>query len=143
MCAVSDVFIKCEGYNSVHLGGLEKGLCFAFQRGMFGRSSFTRGDCCKITNNYIPNKMKTVAKYHSKAFCGQYSKDGNYFLSACQGEWSHFVEQSYSVTSSGLSNAALCSIVLSQTFTFIVLCEQFWENYFCQSYYILYLLRLC
>lgn len=56
----------------------------ARERGMFGRSSFTRGDCCKITNNYIPNQVKIVAKYHSKAFCGTYSKDGNYFLSACQ-----------------------------------------------------------
>jgi hypothetical protein len=130
-------------YNSVNLAGLEKGLYFTFQRGMFGRSSFTRGDCCKITNNYVPNKMKTVAKYHSKAFCGTYSKDGNYFLSACQGEWSHFVKQSYLVTNSGLKSAAVCCIVFLQTLMFIVICEQFWEKYFFQCYYILYVLRHC
>ncbi|PSN31336.1 DDB1- and CUL4-associated factor 11 [Blattella germanica] len=57
----------------------------ARERGMFGHCSFTRGDRCKITNHYIPNRMKTVASYHnSKIFCGSYSRDGNYFLSACQ-----------------------------------------------------------
>lgn len=136
-------FMKYKSYYFVNLGGLEKGLCFTFQRGMFGRSSFTRGDCCKITNNYIPNQVKIVAKYHSKAFCGTYSKDGNYFLSACQGEWSHFVKQSYSVINSGHRSAAVCCIVSLQTQMFIVLFEQFWENYFLQSYYILYLLRHC
>lgn len=135
--------MECKSYYFVNLGGLEKGLCFTFQRGMFGRSSFTRGDCCKITNNYIPNQVKIVAKYHSKAFCGTYSKDGNYFLSACQGEWSNFVKQSYLVISSGHRSAAVGCIVFSQTQMFIVLCEQFWENYFLQSYYILRLLRHC
>ena len=28
--------------------------------------------------------MRTVAQYGTKAFCGNYSKDGSVFLSACQ-----------------------------------------------------------
>ncbi|PNF20119.1 DDB1- and CUL4-associated factor 11 [Cryptotermes secundus] len=73
----------------IHSSGHERpnsiaAMINARERGMFGRSSFTQGDRCKITNNYIPNKMKTVATYHSKAFCGTYSEDGNYFLTACQ-----------------------------------------------------------
>jgi len=56
--------------------------------------------------------MKTVATYHSKAFCGTYSKDGNYFLSACQGEWSHFVKLSFSVTSSGFRWVVLHHVIL-------------------------------
>ncbi|XP_067004038.1 DDB1- and CUL4-associated factor 11 isoform X1 [Anabrus simplex] len=56
----------------------------ARERGMYGRNCFSRGDCCKITNSYLPNKMSTVDMYHSKAFCGSYSKDGDHFLSACQ-----------------------------------------------------------
>ncbi|XP_071446703.1 DDB1- and CUL4-associated factor 11 isoform X1 [Hetaerina americana] len=54
------------------------------ERGIQGTNGFSRGDCCKISNCYLPNKKGIVASYRSKAFCGTYSKDGNVFLSACQ-----------------------------------------------------------
>lgn len=55
--------------------------------GRHGSYGFTRGDRCSIGNNYLPEYMSTVADYHSKAFCGLYSKCGNYFLSASQGKF--------------------------------------------------------
>lgn len=53
---------------------------------MYGSNNFTTGDRCRITSNFIPNEMSAAAEYHSKAFCGSFSKDGNVFLSACQGD---------------------------------------------------------
>lgn len=48
--------------------------------------SFSAGQKCKIVSNFLPNHMKPVAKYSNKAFCGSYSKDGRFFLTACQGK---------------------------------------------------------
>ncbi|XP_049827954.1 DDB1- and CUL4-associated factor 11 isoform X2 [Schistocerca gregaria] len=56
----------------------------ARERGMPGSEAFTRGDRCRIANSYLPNRMRTVATYQSKAFCGTFSQDGNIFLSASQ-----------------------------------------------------------
>lgn len=46
---------------------------------------FSIGDKCRISNSFLPNKMHQVAKYNSKAFCGTYSQDGRFFLTASQG----------------------------------------------------------
>ncbi|XP_015585842.1 DDB1- and CUL4-associated factor 11 isoform X2 [Cephus cinctus] len=45
---------------------------------------FSAGQKCRITSSFLPNKMYQVAKYNSKAFCGSYSKDGRFFLTASQ-----------------------------------------------------------
>ena len=39
-----------------------------------------------FTFSFLPNQMRTVAKYQQKAFCGGFSEDGTVFLSACQGK---------------------------------------------------------
>jgi WD repeat-containing protein 23 len=36
---------------------------------------------------FLPNKYKKVQYYHHKVFCGQYSKKGDIFLSACQDQY--------------------------------------------------------
>lgn len=48
--------------------------------------SFSTGERCRISSNFLPNKMHQVAKYNTKAFCGSYSKDGRFFLTASQGK---------------------------------------------------------
>ncbi|ESO89788.1 hypothetical protein LOTGIDRAFT_124623, partial [Lottia gigantea] len=57
---------------------------FQREHGLDKRQQFTQGDKCVINSKFLPNKVKTVAKYHQKAFCGTYSKDGSIFLSAAQ-----------------------------------------------------------
>ncbi|XP_059485876.1 DDB1- and CUL4-associated factor 11 [Neocloeon triangulifer] len=52
--------------------------------GMFGQNKFSNGDRCKIFNNFLPNTLDLVQNYHNKAFCGTYSRQGDFFLSACQ-----------------------------------------------------------
>ena len=47
--------------------------------------NFSPGQRCKITSNFLPNKMSPIAKYNNKAFCGTFSKDGQIFLTASQG----------------------------------------------------------
>lgn len=47
-------------------------------------SSFSTGERCRISSNFLPNKMHPVAKYNGKVFCGSYSKDGRFFLTASQ-----------------------------------------------------------
>ncbi|XP_033223372.1 DDB1- and CUL4-associated factor 11 isoform X2 [Belonocnema kinseyi] len=47
-------------------------------------SNFSAAQRCAISSNYLPNRMQQVAKYNSKAFCGSYSTDGKFFLTACQ-----------------------------------------------------------
>lgn len=48
-------------------------------------SGFSIGEKCRISSNFLPNKSRQVAKYNSKVFCGSYSKDGRFFLTASQG----------------------------------------------------------
>lgn len=48
--------------------------------------SFSGRDRCRIGNRFLPNNMSVLARYTGKAFCGTYSPDGNYFISACQGK---------------------------------------------------------
>ncbi|KAJ8311310.1 hypothetical protein KUTeg_011138 [Tegillarca granosa] len=45
---------------------------------------FTEGDRRAIYCQFLPNHMRTVAKYGHKAFCGTFSRDGNIFLNASQ-----------------------------------------------------------
>ncbi|XP_022091921.1 DDB1- and CUL4-associated factor 11-like [Acanthaster planci] len=49
-----------------------------------GLGTFSRGDRSLVSESFLPNSMRTVAQYCTKAFCGNYSKDGSVFLSACQ-----------------------------------------------------------
>lgn len=46
--------------------------------------SFSTGERCRISSNFLPNKMRQVAKYNTKVFCGSYSEDGRFFLTASQ-----------------------------------------------------------
>lgn len=43
--------------------------------------------------SFLPNDLGFTDTYSQKAFCGIYSKDGQIFMSACQGTtpWSHEV----------------------------------------------------
>ncbi|KAB0793266.1 hypothetical protein PPYR_12886 [Photinus pyralis] len=54
------------------------------ERGMCTYSSFSYANKCKIANRYLPNKMTVLDRYAGKAFCGIYSKDGEYFITASQ-----------------------------------------------------------
>ncbi|XP_026277378.1 DDB1- and CUL4-associated factor 11 isoform X2 [Frankliniella occidentalis] len=54
------------------------------ETGMKGGCGFSSHDLSSTMNHFLPNKMTVEDKYHHKAFCGTYSQDGNYFLSACQ-----------------------------------------------------------
>ncbi|XP_012140236.2 DDB1- and CUL4-associated factor 11 [Megachile rotundata] len=46
--------------------------------------NFSTGERCRISSNFLPNKMHQVAKHNIKAFCGSYSEDGRLFLTASQ-----------------------------------------------------------
>lgn len=59
---------------------------FNFQRGMYTNNSFSRGNKCKIFNRYLPNEMSVLGECTGKVFCGIFSKDGNCFITASQGE---------------------------------------------------------
>lgn len=39
----------------------------------------------RIRNSFLPNKPHVVQEYGSKVFCGSYSKDGEFFITATQG----------------------------------------------------------
>lgn len=54
------------------------------ERGMYTYRTFSNRDRCKLGNRYLPNEMKTLFDYGGKAFCGVYSQNGEYFISACQ-----------------------------------------------------------
>ncbi|RZF48025.1 hypothetical protein LSTR_LSTR002091 [Laodelphax striatellus] len=56
----------------------------ARQEGMFGSTTFTRGDKCRISNERLPKRMRMLDSFDSKAFCGVYSQDGDRFLVAAQ-----------------------------------------------------------
>ncbi|KAK6628672.1 hypothetical protein RUM43_002487 [Polyplax serrata] len=56
----------------------------ARERGMVGSTTFSKADCCKISNNFLPNKSSVMAHIPTKIFCGIYLDDGKIFLSASQ-----------------------------------------------------------
>lgn len=54
----------------------EKGLCTY--------NSFSNANKCRIANWFLPNEMKKFCTYDGKVFCGNFSKNGNYFITASQ-----------------------------------------------------------
>ncbi|KAJ1523384.1 hypothetical protein ONE63_001250 [Megalurothrips usitatus] len=52
--------------------------------GTRGGGGFTSHDISNTIHHFLPNKMTVEDQYFHKAFCGTYSTDGDYFLSACQ-----------------------------------------------------------
>ncbi len=46
---------------------------------------FSHGKKCLIIDNFLPNRREQVARFGQKIFCGTYSKNGEIFMSACQG----------------------------------------------------------
>ncbi|KAF7988484.1 hypothetical protein HCN44_001057 [Aphidius gifuensis] len=45
---------------------------------------FSPSEKCQIGSTFLPNKMKKIARYRSKAFCGSYSTDGKLLVTASQ-----------------------------------------------------------
>lgn len=48
-------------------------------------NGFSPSEKCQIGSTFLPNKMKKIARYRSKAFCGSYSTDGKLLVTASQG----------------------------------------------------------
>ena len=49
------------------------------------KGAFTQNDKCKINNLYIPNHaVKSLIKLETKIFCGNFTKDGDRFLTGSQ-----------------------------------------------------------
>lgn len=71
-----------------YLDGMDKpcNVTSMIQRRALG-PNFSIGERCGITNRFLPNKMHQVAKYRTKAFCGSFSKDGRFFLTASQDKY--------------------------------------------------------
>ncbi|XP_025158847.1 DDB1- and CUL4-associated factor 11 isoform X2 [Harpegnathos saltator] len=49
--------------------------------------AFSTAEKCWISNSFLPNKFDLITKYNSRIYCGSYSKDGNFFLTATQDSW--------------------------------------------------------
>lgn len=49
------------------------------------RGGFDKPHRNLVTGCFIPNTVRRIANYGFKAFCGTYSKSGDIFLSAAQG----------------------------------------------------------
>lgn len=58
---------------------------------MYKNANFSYSRKCKITNRYLPNTIKKLDSCSGKVFCGIFSKDGNYFMTASQGK-NNFLE---------------------------------------------------
>lgn len=54
------------------------------EKGMCTYTSFSHANKCKIANRFLPNDMAILDCYGGKAFCGIYSKDGEYFITTSQ-----------------------------------------------------------
>ncbi|XP_011264548.1 DDB1- and CUL4-associated factor 11 isoform X2 [Camponotus floridanus] len=54
------------------------------QRRSLKPDSFTTNEKCRLRNSLLPNKPCIVKNYNSKVFCGLYSKDGKFFITATQ-----------------------------------------------------------
>ncbi|XP_025072926.1 DDB1- and CUL4-associated factor 11, partial [Pogonomyrmex barbatus] len=48
---------------------------------------FSSSQRCKIGNSLLPNVPSFVQQFSSKVFCGSFSKDGNFFITATQDKW--------------------------------------------------------
>lgn len=49
-----------------------------------------RSQNIQISQRYIPRNSRLLEQYRSQVFCGQFSKDGEIYMSACQGIVNHF-----------------------------------------------------
>ncbi|EEB18068.1 WD-repeat protein, putative [Pediculus humanus corporis] len=56
----------------------------ARERGINGSTAFSKVDCCKINNNFLPSNSSVVAHIPTKIFCGIYLDNGRFFLTASQ-----------------------------------------------------------
>jgi len=54
------------------------------QRRALGLQGFSVNEKCRIRNSLLPNKANVIQDYGSKVFCGSYSKDGKFFITATQ-----------------------------------------------------------
>ncbi|KAF5293504.1 hypothetical protein FQA39_LY02989 [Lamprigera yunnana] len=54
------------------------------EKGMYTYSGFSAPNKCKLANRFLPNEISILDSYSGKAFCGIYSKDGEYFITASQ-----------------------------------------------------------
>lgn len=70
--------------------------------------AFTQPQRCKINNNYLPNYKKSLISVEKKIFCGTFSRDGNRFVTASQGNFSRFFRTDSSFYSLRLSTRFSC-----------------------------------
>lgn len=54
------------------------------QAGLRSAEGFNGCNRSRISNKYLPTEMETLDRYEGKAYCGIFSKDGKYFISAAQ-----------------------------------------------------------
>lgn len=54
-------------------------------------NNFSYPNKCRISNWFLPNEVKLLDTYEGKVFCGIFSRDGNYFVTASQGWWFFFL----------------------------------------------------
>ncbi|KAI4469449.1 ddb1- and cul4-associated factor 11 [Holotrichia oblita] len=54
------------------------------ERSMCPYDRFSRPNKTKISNCFLPNHMERLDKHDGKVFCGTFSKEGNYFITASQ-----------------------------------------------------------
>jgi len=65
--------------------------------GCSGRG-FSRGQQRQVMSSYLPNRGQKVASFCQKVFCGAYSRDGDIFMSACQGNIHKLTEHLYALS---------------------------------------------
>ena len=79
---------KCNSHSTPRVPSLLKQR----ELGMKNTGRFTEGDRSFIGHQFLPNRFKQVASFNHKMFCGNFSKDGEVFLSASQGNFSSFIQ---------------------------------------------------
>lgn len=50
------------------------------------QGAFLQPERCKLSNNFFPNCKEAIMSYDAKVFCGTFSRNGNHFVTAGQGE---------------------------------------------------------
>jgi hypothetical protein len=48
--------------------------------------SFSSKNKAHITQRQLPKTPKTLSSFHEQMFCGRFSSDGDYYMSACKGK---------------------------------------------------------
>lgn len=59
------------------------------QRRALRPDGFSTNEKCRLRNSLLPNKPCTIQNYDTKVFCGLYSKDGRFFITATQDKQLH------------------------------------------------------